>query len=188
MLLIFLDTETNGLDPSVHLPIEIALKCLNAFTMEELFEYHSHILWDLEDWMFSDYRSLEVNGLSYELLQKRGVEADVIGKAIIRNFKKHGVNSDSAAFVCQNPSFDRIFFYYICPAFEQREYDFPYHWLDLASMYWGKYGMRQPLDTLNLSKDMIAETLGVPPEEKPHGALRGVEHLIQCYKKLQECY
>ncbi len=40
----------------------------------------------------------------------------------------------------------------------------------------------QNINYLELSKDKIAKFYNLPPEEKPHRALRGVEHLIECYK------
>jgi DNA polymerase-3 subunit epsilon/oligoribonuclease len=38
-----------------------------------------------------------------------------------------------------------------------------------------------PLE-INLSKNIIAQHFGLPPEAAPHQALNGVDHLILCYK------
>ncbi len=41
---------------------------------------------------------------------------------------------------------------------------------------------RPDAETMNLSKDQIAEYFGISAEEKPHRAMNGVEHLIKCYR------
>ena len=65
------------------------------------------------------------------------------------------------------------------PVETQQELELPYHWLDLASMYWAKILTPQEVNGRviryhpsihipPLSKDAIAHGLGIPPEEKPH--------------------
>ena len=41
-------------------------------------------------------------------------------------------------------------------------------------------------DTVNLSKNTIARHYGMPPEEMPHCAINGVNHLIDCYSAVLE--
>ena len=100
------------------------------------------------------------------------------------------VNNDivkgKAFFICQNPSFDRIFFHRILPQRVMTDFNMPYHWLDLSSMYWVKYygGCRPTPEEMSLSKDSIALCLGLEPESKPHTSLGGVHHLISCYHRL----
>lgn len=62
----------------------------------------------------------------------------------------------------------------------------PYHWLDLASMYWmviHEEGSIKDAE-ISVSKDSIARRLNLPVEEKPHRAINGVQHLIECYRAL----
>jgi DNA polymerase-3 subunit epsilon/oligoribonuclease len=66
----------------------------------------------------------------------------------------------------------------------------PYHWLDLASMYWAleikkSQNLEYSLpDEILLSKDNIAKSLGLEQEAKPHRAMHGVDHLLLCYTHL----
>ncbi|EKE08172.1 MAG: hypothetical protein ACD_17C00306G0003 [uncultured bacterium] len=66
----------------------------------------------------------------------------------------------------------------------------PYHWLDLASMYWAiamkKATQNQgPLPWVTgVSKDQIAAQYRLPEEKKPHRAMNGVEHLLLCYEAI----
>jgi len=37
-----------------------------------------------------------------------------------------------------------------------------------------------------LAKDKIANAYSLPPEDKPHRAKQGVEHLVQCYQAVMK--
>ncbi|SCA58414.1 Uncharacterized protein AB751O23_AB_00180 [Chlamydiales bacterium SCGC AB-751-O23] len=185
---IFLDIESNGLDPRRHEVIEIAfvIRHLKSGETLETFETLAHI--DKELWKLSDTESLKVNGFTYDQL-KNAPNTASIGEEIHKIFTRQRIVRGQAFFICQNPSFDRAFFSKLVPIYQQEKYNWPYHWLDLASMYWGKTSDtylqspgKEPL--LNLSKNFIAKQLGLPPESSPHKALNGVEHLIACYEKL----
>lgn len=187
MLAIFLDTETNGLNAHKHRVIEIAFQIVDVYTGALKDSFDSVVSISKEDWDKSDPSSLQVNGFVWEdtLPGKPQVQ---VAEQIRTSFAKNGIKRGTAVFICQNPSFDRAFFSQLINADEQEALSWPYHWLDLASMYWaqsiktssgglGKY----PWET-GLSKDKIAQTYRLPKENKPHRAMNGVKHLLLCYE------
>lgn len=189
MLGIFLDTETNGLNPLKHKIIEIAFKFLDVKTGELVEQYQSMVAISFSEWEKSDPESLKVNGMTWHEVS-RGKKAEEVIKEIQERFLKHSIQRGKAVFICQNPSFDRIFFSQLIDSETQEKLLWPYHWLDLASMYWidaikkGKTGKgNYPWET-GLAKDMIASVNQLPTEAHPHRAMNGVDHLILCYKTL----
>lgn len=186
MLGIFLDSETNGLDAQKHRLIEIAFKIINITDGILIDEYQSIIFQPKAVWRKSDPDSLKINGFTYNDVEKGNTENSV-SKKIIECFTSNKINRDSAVFICQNPSFDRIFFYQLIPSDIQENLRLPYHWLDLASMFWA-ISIKNKEDPkpwiTGLSKDQIAKRYKLAPEDKPHKAINGVNHLIDCYKKV----
>lgn len=187
MLGIFLDLETTGLDPNSHRPIDLAFKVLDLESGELKGAFQSLVTLSKEAWTRADPVSIEINGYSFEEVQK-GKEAEELAEEIVLLMQELGVVRRKAVFICQNPAFDRAFFTQIIPVYRQEELNWPYHWLDLASMYWTrvydhllKEGKAVP-ESVNLSKNAIATHYGIPPEGKPHRAINGVDHLIQCYR------
>lgn len=183
MIGIFLDTEANGLDWRVHQMIELSFILVDLKTGKQLFSYSSLIQIDKNDWKNSSPISLAFTGISWESLQK-GKEKSVVKKEMLEIFAKAGISRKTAVFIGQNPSFDRIFLSSLVSINEQEALNWPYIWLDLASMFFAKESTAQNIDSIELSKDKIAKFYHLPPEEKPHRALRGVEHLIACYEKV----
>lgn len=180
MLGIFLDTEANGLDWQIHCMIEISFIVVDLKRGEEVASYSSLIRIEEEEWKRSDPVSLSFTGITWGDLQK-GKERSVIKKEILEIFEKTGVSRKTAIFIGQNPSFDRILLSSLISISEQESLKWPYLWLDLASMFFAKEATHTNIDTLELSKDKIAKFYNLPPEKRPHRALRGVEHLITCY-------
>lgn len=182
MKAIFLDLETTGLDFKKHTVVDVAVKAVNLHDNTELFTYNSLIKCFECEIKDADKEAMKVNGLTYEKLRE-GKHLIQVKYELQDLLVEHGLFHEHAVFICQNPSFDRPFFQQIIDQEETKELKLPYHWLDLASMYWIKfYGSCYPTPIrISLSKDSIAKSFGIPPEEKPHSALRGVEHLIQCY-------
>jgi oligoribonuclease len=179
---IFLDTETNGLDPFRHKVIEIALKIIDIETGELLDTYESIVFQSYDEWQNSDLSSLQINGFNWEQVSY-GKKTEQIAKEIEEIFTKHQIKRGEAVFICQNPSFDRPFFAQIIPPNVQEKNLWPYHWLDLASMHWTASLLIQkksPWES-GLSKDKIAKAYSLPEEKKPHRAINGVSHLIECY-------
>jgi len=186
MLAVFLDQETTGLDPKQHHLIEIAFKIVDLQSGKVIASFQKVIKLTPEQWEKRDPQSIEVNGFQREQIEN-GEDKDLVAKEIIDIFNRSGVIRGKAFFVCQNPAFDKGFFLHLINVYEQEHMQWPYHWLDLASMYWGyrvfisQQNHKEIPSELNLSKDSIASWCNLPLEDKPHRAMNGVEHLIRCY-------
>lgn len=186
MLGIFLDIESNGLNVMKHRAIEIALKFVDLQTKQEIASYCSIIYQPKEVWGKSDPNSLKVNGFTYDMLLA-GKKEEEVAQEIIALFQKHHINRDHAVYICQNPSFDRSFFSQLIDSEIQEKYLWPYHWLDLASMFWALtlkkfYNNTSPAPWVTgISKNKIAKYLNLAEEASPHRAMQGVDHLIECY-------
>ena len=182
MIGIFLDTETNGLNPHKHCLLELAYKILDVETGTLVSEYQAVVAQSKALWERSDPNSLLVNGFSWDLVCE-GTPPEEVSGAVITSFAKAGVKRGEAVFICQNPSFDRAFFSQLIDPDLQEALDWPYHWLDLASMYWAMHKSKKPSPwETGVSKDKISEAYDLSPEEKPHRAMNGVNHLIACYE------
>ena len=184
MRAIFLDTETGGLDHSKHPLLEIAFVIVDLTTHVTLESYSSLVKPTLEQWSKCDSAALRINGFRYHEFEN---EKDIltVSDEILSIFNRFNIHRKNAVFICQNPSFDRAFFAKLFHPDIQEAHKWPYHWLDLASMYWAiklKNG-EKPWDN-GLSKDKIALDLKLPCEKAPHRAMRGVEHLKLCFDKL----
>lgn len=187
MIGIFLDTETNGLNSQVHKIVEIAFRIVDLTNGELKEEYQALIAQPIEVWEKSDQESLRVNGFTWQEVSS-GKSPRHVSQTIIDIFTRWGIRRKQAVFICQNPSFDRVFFSQLIDSDTQELLSWPYHWLDLASMYWAlsinKAKQKQgplPWET-GFSKDLIAMQHELPGEEKPHRAMNGVKHLILCYQ------
>lgn len=188
MYLIFLDTETTGLNPEKHRILEIAYNVIDSTNGKTILSYESIVAQSADIWGNVDSDSLEINGFTWDKVLN-GKSERAIAAEISNDLNKLGLKEKGGVFICQNPSFDRVFFLQMVDAELQSTYGWPYHWLDLASMYWA---MRLKIDPnlvkefkeSDLSKDAIAAFYGLPVEEKPHRAMNGVKHLIACYEAL----
>ena len=186
---IFLDTEANGLNPQKHRLIDIAYKIVDLTSGDEIDSYHSVIFQSEEIFEKSNLESLKINGFTYEDVKKGKAEKEIL-KDILKSFEKNKLTNDNSIFICQNPSFDRIFLTQIVDVETQNLLNWPYHWLDLASMFFAisikNYESKNkflPWD-IGLSKDSIAAYFNLPDEKKPHKAKNGVDHLFLCYEHL----
>jgi DNA polymerase-3 subunit epsilon/oligoribonuclease len=188
MIGIFLDTETNGLNPMTNRVLEIAFQLIDVENGHLIDQYESIVFQPKEIFEKSNKESLEVNGFTYDKVLK-GKPEQLVALEIKEIFQKRKIQRKNAVFICQNPSFDRAFFSQLILPSEQEKLDLPYHWLDLASMFWSialkeiqeKKSHSYPWDT-GLSKNMIAARFGIPSEQTPHEAMNGVKHLLLCYK------
>ncbi len=188
MLLIFLDTETTGLDPDKHRTLEIAYKVIDAQTDHPIVSYQTIVSQPLEIWAEADPESLQINGFTWEETLGGKMEK-VVASEILNDLNRLELGRKGGVFICQNPSFDRAFFTQIINAEMQRHNGWPYHWLDLASMYWGVRLSQDPdfpkeIAESDLSKNKIAHYYGIEEEEDPHRAMNGVDHLIACYRAI----
>jgi DNA polymerase-3 subunit epsilon/oligoribonuclease len=182
LLGVFLDTETNGLNPFKHKILEIAFKILDIETGFCAAKYEAMIALSQAEWGLSDPDSLKVNGFSWDMA-KNGRSLSQVAEEIGDLFVRHRIVRGEAVFICQNPSFDRAFFHQFFATEEQEELRFPYHWLDLASMFWAVSIVEGQMPWLKgYSKDKIAAAYHLPPEAQPHRAMNGVDHLLVCYE------
>lgn len=187
MLGIFLDTETNGLNAFKHRVLEIAFKIVNMLDGKEIDQYNAVVFQTEENWKQSDLSSLKVNGFTYDEVAK-GKPGALVATEITNLLQRNKITRGNAVFICQNPSFDRIFFSQLIDPDIQEMLKWPYYWLDFASMYWAesmRKGKQEP-DKLpwitGFSKDKIASTYKLPAEVYPHRAMNGVDHLLLCYR------
>lgn len=187
MLAIFLDIESTGLDSFRHSPIDIALKVIDITTGEEKGRYQSLIRLSPEAWERRDPGSMLINGYLFEELQV-GKDILQVKEDILALFQKLNITRGLAVYICQNPGFDRGFFAQIIDVYTQEKLNWPYHWLDFASMYWALLSKKVQTEhapfpiSLNLSKNEIAKAYNLPAEISPHKGMNGVDHLIMCYK------
>ena len=185
MLGIFLDSETNGLDWTKHVILEISFVIKDLENGKTIASYTAAICPSDEQWALSDPKSLAFTGITHFFLKSMGKEKSVVKKEMIEIFINNNIKRGNAVFICQNPTFDRIFFSQIIDVKTQEFLHLPYYWLDLASMYWCKKTLNgESLTDLSLSKDSIAKEYGISSEEKPHRSLGGVNHLITCYNSV----
>jgi len=186
MLGVFLDTETSGLDPFLHVPLEIAFLIVDLCSGKELCSYERVLQTSEKEWGSRDPQSLLINGFTFEELQG-GASLKVVAQEMEEIFSRFEITNERAFFICQNPSFDRPFFATIMDTYRQEALKLPYHWLDLASMYWVLQGIKEQRRSefgIVVSKDMIAHSLQMGPEARPHRAMNGARHLLVCYKRL----
>ena len=188
MLLVFLDSEATGLNPRNHRLLDIAFKVVDSLTGQVVATYESIIAQPEEIFNAADPESLKINGFTYEMTLQGKPEKSVAAD-IIENLNNCAISKRSGVFICQNPSFDRPFFCQLIDSDLQDTYHWPYHWLDLASMFFAirlindKWSLKT-LKEKGLSKDNIANFFHLPPEERPHRAINGVNHLIACYEAM----
>lgn len=187
MIGIFLDQETTGLDCFRHKLLEIAISFVDLATGDVLATYESVVFQPEELFKQSDKTALEVNGFTWDQVTP-GKSEEQVRDEIKALFARIGIQRGKAVFICQNPSFDRAFFSQIIDSYTQEKLNWPYHWLDLASMYWALEVQKTAQlerglpDKICLSKDAIAHSLQLPKEATPHRAMQGVEHLLLCYE------
>lgn len=187
MLGIFLDIEATGLDFTKHHVIDIAFKIIDLSSGEFKDSYQSIVKQSPQAWSKRDPVSIKVNGFTWEQVTS-GKPPKMVADEIIALLDKWHVERGKAVFICQNPSFDRGFFTQLIEPYLQEKLQWPYHWLDLASMYWAVLNRKNVMEgtqipnEITLSKNEIAKIYKIPPEGEPHRAMNGVNHLIDCYE------
>ncbi|MEM1282292.1 MAG: 3'-5' exonuclease [Chlamydiota bacterium] len=187
MLAIFLDIETTGLDPQVHRTVDLAFRVVDLNTYEIIESYQSIVKQPYEEWLNHDPVSLKINGYTWDMINQ-GLPPETVKEQVIEIFSDLKIVRGNSVFICQNPAFDRVFLTQLIPIPKQEELKWPYHWLDLASMYWAlllkQCNTEQKAfpSNMTLSKNEIAERFGIPPESSPHKAMNGVDHLMACYE------
>lgn len=187
MLGIFLDTETNGLNAFKHRILEIAFKIIDVKNGHLVDQYDTVVFQTKEAWSRSDPNSLKVNGFTYDEI-KNGKQESIVATEMTNILQRSKIQRGDAVFICQNPSFDRIFFSQLIDPDIQESLKWPYYWLDFASMYWAESIRNSKQNPHKLpwmtgfSKDKIAAVYHLPSEANPHRAMNGVDHLLLCYE------
>jgi oligoribonuclease len=182
MLGIFLDCETNGLNPLRHRVLEIAIKCVDLQTGKHFYQYSSIIYHPLNIWAKSNKKSLLINGFTYDEVKMSKKDEKIVADDIVNLFLENNTSRKNAVYICQNPSFDRLFFSQLISIEKQNELFWPYHWFDFASMFFSLTADKKNISSF--SKDSIAEYYGIEKEKKPHRAQNGVDHLLLCYETI----
>lgn len=186
--MIFLDTETTGLNADKHRILEIAYKVIDARSNHVVLSYDAIVSQSADVWAEADPESLKINGFTWEQTLT-GKTEKAVSSEIFNDLNRLNLGKEQAVFICQNPSFDRAFFNQLISPDIQDHNGWPYHWLDLASMYFGvqrshNKDFAKELKESALSKNSIGKTYGLKPEAMPHRAMHGVDHLIACFEAL----
>lgn len=182
MYKIYIDLETSGLSELFHDVLEIGL-IIEDGAGREVAEYSSfiqrgalHILQER-----ANAQALKINGitLNEEFIQISKPVKE-IQHDLIALFQKFRLTKENAVFVANNPQFDMTFLGQIVPKDTQAAHKWPYRSLDLHTLAYAKLGK------LGMSKDKVAEFVGLEPEPHPHRAINGTRHLRDVIKRLEK--
>jgi DNA polymerase III epsilon subunit-like protein len=161
--LIFLDTETTGLNPDLHQIWEIAW-AVNDGDIESAILSHSL--------RTADPKALELNGYYQRC---RGM---VMGDDWATELNLHRMLAGNTL-VCANPTFDRMML-------RKRWGGEPYHYrsIDIESMALGILKFERPLGLKDIRAEL--DMLGFVIAEPDHSAAKDVEVLRDCYHALRD--
>ena len=161
--LIYLDTETTGLDPEKHDVWEIAW-AVNDVPVEERILVHSL--------KAAEYKALEMNGYFYRhagaLPRSDGPWVDLDVRKIL----------EGNTLVCANPTFDRMFL-------RKRWGLEPYHYrsIDVESVALGVLQLDRPKGLKDIAEAL--RKLGYAISVPDHSAAKDVEVLRECFIALR---
>lgn len=173
--LLFLDTETTGLDPAIHEPIEVgAVLC--SPDGDIVMEYSVRMQPSPGAIERAEPKALEVNGYTPELW------ADALPRAVVAK-TLHSMSTD-ARLVASNVAFDAAMSTRLL-----KEHGFKPAWshrlIDIGAMAW-------PLNVLGYLERTglfaMCEELGIPPEPEVHRAINGARLHRLVYLALLERY
>jgi oligoribonuclease (3'-5' exoribonuclease) len=162
--LIFLDTETTGLDPDLHEIWEIAWAINDEIPVQERILVHSL--------KTADPRALEVNTYLEHHPEGARSEGPMMDLAVRQVLEGNTL-------VCANPTFDRMFM--------RKRWGYePYHYrsIDIESMALGILMYDRPKGLNDIAKDLQA--MGYNIADPLHRAWIDVVTLRECYKALRE--
>jgi oligoribonuclease (3'-5' exoribonuclease) len=162
--LIFLDTETTGLDEQFHEIWEIAWAINNEAPVQERILVHSLKTANIE--------SLEMNGYLEKYPEGARSEGPMVDLAVRQVLKDNTL-------VCANPTFDRMFM-------KKRWGNEPYHYrsIDVESMALLFFDWDRPRGLKDISDTLRA--MGYNIAEPTHAAWVDVVVLRECYFALRE--
>lgn len=180
MIAVFIDVETTGLDLYRDRLLEVGLIVVDLVQNKVVNTYEALILGPGPLEQTSGHHINQITTL--EMINE-GKTEEQVAHEIEQILIEHAVFMHHGFFVCQNPVFD---YYFTRPLFGLMRTSiraWPYHWLDLASMYWIKLGHKSEYP-VKLTKNNIARQLDLDTEAEPHRALNGALHLLECYNEL----
>lgn len=158
--LIFLDTETTGLEPEKHDVWEIAW-AVNDGEIESAIVPHSLVK--------ADPKALSMNGY-YKRIHyvDQGINVDVLIREML----------DGGTIVCANPTFDRMFL-------RARWGMEPWHYrsIDVESMALVVFDWERPRGLKDVAEELRNRNHDIPQPD--HSAAKDVEVLRECYHALR---
>lgn len=172
--LVFIDTETTGLDCDRHEVLEVALLRIDPKTLQEKGRYHAFFL-PLRD---PSEEVAKINGYDRNKWIERGA----------RDLSEEALQAmipllEGAAFAGQNPAFDRGFIHADFESLEVRLPKMDYHLIDVAVFAWPLF-VQGLIPGVSLRHTMKFFGLG----EQPHGALGDVLATVEVYKRFMSAY
>lgn len=187
--IIAIDTETTGLDPHQNAIVEIAMKIFDVSSGKLHDSYQSVIKLTDYDFTTASQRALEINGFTRKETDKKGKPKEQVINEICDFFLKNQVDRRNDAFLAWNATFDRGFFDALITSDLQSEKKIPYHWLDFPSMHHGIERVKIATGKIAsycipYRKDAVAKHYNLPPEEAPHRAMNGVDHMLLIYERV----
>lgn len=180
MIAVFIDVETTGLDIYRDRLLEIGLIVVDLTQNKVVNTYEALILGPGPLEVTSGHH---INQITTDEMIDRGKTEEQVAYEIEAILVEHAVFMHHGFFICQNPVFDYTFTRPLFGYMRTSIRAWPYHWLDLASMFWIKLGCFSEYP-VKLSKNNIARRLNLDSEAEPHRALYGALHLLECYNEL----
>jgi len=170
--LIITDLETTGLDPYVHVILEIGALVVDQRSLDVLHTWQVKVRPTTSALALAEPGALEVNGYSEEEWRDDAVSLRYALLAYMA-YARGGV------FLAQNVTFDWGFMQAALRATDVKS-TLDYHRLDLASLSW----LRWPeLESVSLSA--VAEGLGLGREPRPHRALAGAKLALEILRRIK---
>jgi len=177
----FIDLETSGLEPTEGAVI-LQIGCLTDDPEDG--EFSMTILPTNEQYVKASPKAIEVNGLTWEVLQEKGKSFEEVKEEFLRYLARCGI--DGCVLVGQNPTFDMKFLRF----FMQGEMDYlgvPYDRpVDVRNMYSEaiRRNLVKPTEQ-GRAGHVISRMIGVEEEPKVHDALEGAKVVKRNYDKLK---
>jgi DNA polymerase III epsilon subunit-like protein len=184
-----IDLETSGLDYNTGAVIlsmgaTVDVKLKKGETEMVVDEFYALVRPTEAQWKQASPKALEVNGLTWDVLQKDGKPLPDVCEDFLRWCVDHHVARGKASLVGQNPNFDMGFL----RRFMGAELDFiGFPWDDLFDVrdLYSILANRGKLPILKYrSGENIANALGVEPEPAIHNALEGAKVVRRNYAAL----